>query len=295
MKLTLLIVLIMNVVIAVGQDDLITRRRDFRRSLAESTTPGQLLQRGMSDSDPVIRRYSLYCYFQENGEKALPELLGMINDPDILVMKQLIACAANLNSQEKSDQLLRKIAESAVDAGIRREAGQISSFRFYRENKRLRDNPTHDHEIITVKSIPLPLNGWSFRPDPMGDGHRKDWFKVGFDDSRWQKLNIGTWEEQGYQGYDGVAWYRIKFTMPAKPDCNAVELAFQGVDEMAWVWLNGRYIGQHDIGPAGWNKPFWLDVSEEMIWGRENVLVVRVEDTASAGGIWKPVTIEILK
>ena len=79
------------------------------------------------------------------------------------------------------------------------------------------------------------------------------------------------------------------------PGCNAVELAFGAVDESAWVWLNGKYIGKHDIGPDGWKVPFWLDVTREIRFGGENLLAVRVKDTEKAGGIWKPVTVDILK
>ena len=159
----------------------------------------------------------------------------------------------------------------------------------------LRDNPTHDHEVVTIKSIPLAETGWKFRPDPMENGHHKGWFKPEFNDAKWKKLKIGFWEKQGYEGYDGIAWYRFRFTMPEKMDCNAVEIHFGAVDESAWVWLNGKYVGQHDIGPAGWDRPFDLDITNEVKWGGENQLTVRVEDTMAAGGIWKPVTINIVR
>lgn len=295
-KLILLLVLAIVAVNLFGEaNSPIERRWEFRESLEKSASPDALLLQGMKDNDPVIRRYSLYRYFIEKKENAFPALSQMVKDSDDLVMMQLIACAGNLGNQEKSDGLLKSIAENAVNPDIRRKAKKLNNFSFFRENKRLRDNPTHDHEIVTVKSILLPLEGWSFRPDPFADGHRKGWFKVDFDDIRWKKLKIGAWEEQGYSGYDGIAWYRIRFVMPEKIVSNAVELAFQAVDESAWVWLNGKYIGQHDIGPVGWDKPFWLDVTKEIVWGQENTLVVRVEDTAFAGGIWKPVSVEILK
>ena len=78
-------------------------------------------------------------------------------------------------------------------------------------------------------------------------------------------------------------------------DHNAVELHFEAVDECAWVWLNGIYVGQHDLGPNGWKTPFWIDVTKEIKWGQENVIVVRIQDTAGDGGIWKPVHVEVLK
>ena len=36
-------------------------------------------------------------------------------------------------------------------------------------------------------------------------------------------------------------------------------------------------------------------VGDEARWGTENELVVRVNDTAGAGGIWKGVRLEVLK
>ena len=59
--------------------------------------------------------------------------------------------------------------------------------------------------------------------------------------------------------------------------------------------MNGKYVGQHDVGPSGWNMPFDLDITQEIRWGGENQLTVRVEDTMAAGGIWKPVKINIVK
>ena len=74
-----------------------------------------------------------------------------------------------------------------------------------------------------------------------------------------------------------------------------VLLHLDGADYFADVWLNGKYIGKHDIGPDGWKVPFWLDVTREIRFGGENLLAVRVKDTEKAGGIWKPVTVDILK
>ena len=61
------------------------------------------------------------------------------------------------------------------------------------------------------------------------------------------------------------------------------------------MWLNGEYVGQHAEGIDGWNKPFRFDVGKELHWGGRNRLVVRVNDTFAAGGIWKGVRLEVLK
>lgn len=117
-----------------------------------------------------------------------------------------------------------------------------------------------------------------------------------YDDSKWKKISIGkTWEECGYD-YDGFAWYRITFDAPEKPDvCNAAELHFDSVDESAWVWLNGKYVGEHNIGSAGWDIPFSLDVTDLIRWGQPNQITVRVQDLAYAGGIYRPIQLQIMK
>lgn len=280
---------------AMNQKDPILRRAAFRRLLENPATFRETLLTGMSDSDPLIRRRSLYEYFSKYGDAAYPEIEKMATDSDPQVISLLISFAQQLTQKEKSVRLLKLIAEKGSTPEFRRQASKLVNFTFYRENKRLKDNPAYDHEIVKIKSIPLPSEGWRFRADPMANGHEKNIFKADFDDSGWKILKIGVWEQQGYPGYDGIAWYRIKFKMPEKITSEAVELAFGAVDESAWVWLNGVYIGQHDIGPNGWDRPFWLDVTREIRWNDENVLVVRVEDTSNAGGIWKPVAVEILK
>jgi beta-galactosidase/beta-glucuronidase len=176
-----------------------------------------------------------------------------------------------------------------------REVAAKALWPFFRETVSVRDRKDWDHDIKVVQTIPLPVEGWRFKTDPKEDGHLQKWFAPTQDDSAWLPIEIGkAWEEQG-QVYDGVAWYRGSFDLPAKPSCLAVELAFGGVDEIAWVWLNGEYVGQHDLGAAGWDKPFALDVTAALKWGAENQITVRVYDSAYAGGIWKPVDLQVLQ
>jgi hypothetical protein len=67
------------------------------------------------------------------------------------------------------------------------------------------------------------------------------------------------------------------------------------VDESTWVWLNGTYLGCHDIGHERWKEPFAVDCRKEILWDKENVLTIRVYDAAYAGGIYKPIRVDILK
>lgn len=274
--------------------DSIQRRAAFRL-LLEGRNADTVLKSGIQDADTAIRRRSIYELFRKKGDGAFEQLKGAVREPDRQTAALLLGCAQRIKDKLKSRELITLISKQSPVREVRRAAVRIIDFPYYRKVALLRDNPTHDHEVITVKSIPLASAGWKFRPDPLENGHHKGWFKPEFNDAKWKSLQIGFWEKQGYDGYDGMGWYRFRFTMPAKIDCNAVEIHFGAVDESAWVWLNGKYAGQHDVGPAGWNRPFDLDITNEIKWGGENQLTVRVEDTVTAGGIWKPVQINILK
>ena len=278
-----------------GKADPVLRRTAFR-NLLESSHAEEVMNSGILDPDAVIRCRAIYEIFLRQGVKSYPQLKkAAVKEANPQAASILLGCAKNFPDQKKSRELLTLLAQKCKVLSVRRSANRIVDFPYYRKSNLLRDDPTHDHEVVTVKTVPLPQEGWSFRTDPMGNGHHKGWFKPGFNDSKWKKLKIGVWENQGYHGYDGIAWYRIKFTMPQKSECNAVEIHFGAVDEAAWVWLNGKYVGQHDAGLIGWDKPFDLNITDEINWGGENVLAVRVEDTVAAGGIWKPVVINLVK
>ena len=274
--------------------DSVLRRAAFR-TLLESRHADTILQSGIQDADPAIRSRSIYECFQRKGDGAYDLLKGAVRESDPQTAALLLSCVQRFKDKIKSRELITLLSKQSPVREVRRAAVRIIDFPYYRKVALLRDNPTHDHEVITVKSIPLAQTGWKFRPDPMENGHHKGWFDPEFDDAKWKKISLKVWEKQGYYGYDGIAWYRFRFTMPEKNDCNAVEIHFGAVDESAWVWLNGKYVGQHDIGPAGWDRPFDLDITNEVKWGSENQLTVRVEDTMAAGGIWKPVKINIVK
>ena len=72
-----------------------------------------------------------------------------------------------------------------------------------------------------------------------------------------------------------------------------MQIVFGAVDEACTIWVNGRRVLERPYPYQGdndsWQKAFQVDVTDVVHFEGPNVLVVRVEDNAGAGGIWKPV------
>ena len=277
-----------------GDEPGVALRARFRKMLREDRV--RAIRFGLKHDDPVLRSRALLELFRDRREAALPELERAAADRDHRVRVTVLGCLRELPdtpARRKAAAILRK---HAGDQTVAAAAGRIAApFKFQRTKPRLCERDDWDYAITKVASVELPTRNWKFALDRKGDGHERNFYAPDFDDRSWSTVKVGNWEDQGFKNYDGFAWYRIVFDAPAKVDCNAVELNFGGVDEEAWVWLNGAYVGQHAVGASGWDKPFQLDVTDELRWGGRNVLVVRVYDARLAGGIWKPITLDILR
>lgn len=277
------------------KDDNLVIRRTAVRLLADLGKPARpALAEALSNSDFLVRRTALTALCEPLTAECLPHLEKSIQDESLAVRLVAVNLLASLEPRSDAVNKILDKARSDESTAIRDVAAR-ALWPFHRDTVLLRDRKDWDHEVVVTQSIPLPKTGWRFQRDPERDGHLKKWFAPDLDDSKWPAIEIErSWESQGHE-YDGVAWYRGSFELPAKPDHNAVELHFDAVDECAWVWVNGIYVGQHDLGTAGWDRPFAIDITREVRWGQKNQVTIRVYDSAYAGGIWKPVRIDILK
>lgn len=152
-------------------------------------------------------------------------------------------------------------------------------------------------DFSQIDAIPLPTEGWHFRKDTgIAAGYLKEWFSPELNLSNWQPATIGNfWAAFLDELYIGVGWYRLNWDVPPLADNDAIALHFEGVDENAWVWINGQYAGQHNIGMEGWDKPFQIDATPVIRPGETNQITVRVKNTRGNGGIWKPVELKTFR
>lgn len=158
----------------------------------------------------------------------------------------------------------------------------------------LRVVPDDAQEVVT-----LPEQ-WAFQTDPADTGVKDKWFAAAFDDKAWKPIRVGQPWEATIGPYDGFAWYRTQVQLPTSLPPGKLALQFGGVDEEAWVYLNGQYLGERTVKSTGrtigeiWEEPFTLDVPREALQpGQQVSIAVRVHDSAFAGGLYRAVKLVV--
>src|SRR5215208_5602611 len=109
------------------------------------------------------------------------------------------------------------------------------------------------------------------------------WADPALDDSAWATIDVPKiWEEQGYPGMDGVAWYRTTFTLTDQEARGGVRLALGTIDDDDVSWVNGVEVGR----TQGWNRPRVYEVPASALRAGRNVVAVRVQDAQGGGGFY---------
>ena len=93
-----------------------------------------------------------------------------------------------------------------------------------------------------------------------------------FDASAWSTMRLpANWYLTEVGDFFGTIWFRRSFEVPAELGGERLSLRFGGVDYLADVWLNGRYLGSHE----GMFNPFEFDVTDVVDLEGANVVVVK--------------------
>jgi hypothetical protein len=133
----------------------------------------------------------------------------------------------------------------------------------------------------------VPLSGsWKFS---IGDD--TDWANPSYDDSDWDRITIpGRWEDQGYDDYNGYAWYRKTFTTEDIPSNTTIYLMLGRIDDVDVVYLNGKEIGKSGMFPPDYETAYdrtrKYNISDSYLKeNAENVIAIKVYDSYGDGGI----------
>ena len=115
-------------------------------------------------------------------------------------------------------------------------------------------------------------------------GGRAVWADSEFDDTSWRILEVPSrWEEHGYEGMDGIVWYRTTFELDADEARSGVRLGLGTIDDSDISWVNGHEVGRTVLA---WNTPRIYEIPPAFLSEGRNVVAVRVDDTGGGGGIW---------
>lgn len=136
------------------------------------------------------------------------------------------------------------------------------------------------------RTIVVLADGWRFKQADGLSGVEAP----GFDDATWPKISVPhTWNRIGNAGTErapesnsvqGVGWYRLWFSAPATAHGRRAFLQFDGVSEVADIWLNGRHVGRHE----GAFSRFRLDVTYALRADGRNLLVVKADNSRPQPG-----------
>ncbi|HTI08917.1 MAG TPA: GDSL-type esterase/lipase family protein [Puia sp.] len=170
---------------------------------------------------------------------------------------------------------------------------------------RFHSSPRLDHP---PSSIPLPLasgprTGQVLLPTALfSTGDQPSWKETAFRDDSWPSIRTGIpWEQQGYKGYDGYAWYRIHFTLPsslitASRLKDSLRIYLAHIDDADEIYLNGSLIGKHGSFPGepeGFVTRNYLvrevhfSVKDAHLrWDQDNVIAIKVYDGGGNGGLY---------
>lgn len=137
---------------------------------------------------------------------------------------------------------------------------------------------------------PLDRN-WTFQYFPQSEPD-KHWAENAADDSRWPAVSLPhTWNvyettheehpfikhaterEDAYWWY-GWGWYRKHLKFAQEISSKEVSLEFDGIQKVAFVYVNGHLAGEH----RGGYTSFSVDITRWLHFGSDNVIAVQVSN-----------------
>lgn len=190
------------------------------------------------------------------------------------------------------DKIHRGLSQLLTNLGVRqRHPGLVFFGGDYGQNGK---------SLNPLFRIPLPT--WRFAIDPTDQGRAQGWAAADFADAAWRTLTApGMWQDQGVNDdnpafqvedpamkrpYNGVAWYRVKVTIPEALRGRELYFDSNGIDDYDEVYCNGQLVGKTGKEtPNWWAVPRHYKLPADLLhYGGEDTLAVRVTDTGGGGG-----------
>lgn len=160
----------------------------------------------------------------------------------------------------------------------------------------LRSNTPHVHHLLLVGLLMGSISATAQAIDLRGQWkfHIDDnlaWATAGFDDTRWESIfTPAVWEDEGFHGYDGFAWYRKKFDGRQLDKNGIYYLGLGFIDDCDEVYVNGKLVGFSGSMPpkfkTAYNKERRYPLPNDLVnFAGDNTIAIRVFDATLSGGI----------
>jgi sialate O-acetylesterase len=156
------------------------------------------------------------------------------------------------------------------------------------------DGPVGIYYDEDIDLLSLNLSGkWKFHT-----GNNKTWKSAELDDNDWVSINVPmVWENEGYEDYDGYAWYRLEFNLPQNFITGDLYLSLGKIDDIDDVYLNGEYVGNvYDLRKKSFYRGSGWEYDARRIYkipegllkrNGLNTIAVKVYDGQGLGGIYE--------
>jgi hypothetical protein len=122
-------------------------------------------------------------------------------------------------------------------------------------------------------------------------GINEEWISPKFNDNNWETIKVpSAWEDQGFNGYNGYAFYRKKITIPSIYKGRMLYVNLGYVDDVDETYLNGHKIGSTGGFPPDYVTAVYAErkyyCPEEYInFDGSNTIAIKVYDSNGPGGI----------
>jgi cephalosporin-C deacetylase len=146
--------------------------------------------------------------------------------------------------------------------------------------------------VLNAHTQSIDLAEWKFIR-----GDKPEYLDSAMNDYWWDDISpLTVWEKQGYEGYDGYAWYRVKVVVPASMRRNAHKyggliLNLGKIDDVDVTWFNGHIVGKTGKLPPDYASAYdmqrsYIILPEYISWGKKNTIAIRAYDPGGDGGLY---------
>jgi hypothetical protein len=123
-------------------------------------------------------------------------------------------------------------------------------------------------------------------------GDDSAWSSENYNDNNWEKIRVpATWEDQGFHGYNGYAWYRKTFEIPKELVGSNFILNAGFIDDVDQTYVNGKLVGMSGGFPPQYVTAYDAHreyyIAKEILHEGKNTIAIRVYDAQLEGGIIK--------